>query len=166
MIGAETGRVRERPRAVRAGHGAVAVGLVEVDEDALPALLLPPGRGDPVGHPPLQLAGRGDDGVPHVEELPSGTIGANTCRPRLPEVLMKAVEPGLLQHLPQLDGGGNASAKPVPGCGSRSMRSWSGLSESSARDGHGWNTTVFICAAQTAAAGSSMTSCGCDRALG
>ena len=46
------------------------------------------------------------------------------------------------------------------------MRSWSGLSVSSARDGHAWNTRVFICPAQTAAAGSSITSIGCARALG
>ena len=61
---------------------------------------------------------------------------------------------------------GTASSKSVPGCGSRSMRSWSGLSVFSARDGQGWNTTVFICTAQTAAAGSSSTSWGWDRALG
>lgn len=37
---------------------------------------------------------------------------------------------------------------------------------SPARDGHGWNTMVFIWAIQTAAAGSSMTSIGCTRPLG
>ena len=47
-----------------------------------------------------------------------------------------------------------ASAKSVPGCGSRSMRSSSGCSTSSRRTGHGWNVMVPICAAQAATAGS------------
>ncbi len=37
---------------------------------------------------------------------------------------------------------------------------------SPASEGQGWNTIVFICAIQTAAAGSSMTSIGCLRPLG
>src|SRR3712207_6944933 len=37
---------------------------------------------------------------------------------------------------------------------------------SAARLGHGWNTTVFICTIHTSAAGWSMTSIGCLRALG
>ena len=35
-----------------------------------------------------------------------------------------------------------ASAKPVPGCGSMSMRSSSGCSGSARRDGHGWKSIV------------------------
>ena len=46
------------------------------------------------------------------------------------------------------------------------MRNWSGLSLLPARDAHGWNTIVFICAAHTAVAGSSMTSWGWLRPLG
>ena len=61
---------------------------------------------------------------------------------------------------------GTASANPVPGCGSRSIRNSSGLSGLPAREGQGWKTTVFICTAHTAAAISSMTSWGCERPLG
>ena len=58
-----------------------------------------------------------------------------------------------------------ASAKSVPGCGSRSMRSSTGSSVSAAREAQGWKTTVFICTAHTAAAASVRTSCGCRRPL-
>ncbi len=54
---------------------------------------------------------------------------------------------------------------PVPGCGSRSMRSSTGLSVFAASEAHGWKTTVFICTAQTIAAVSVSTICGCVRPL-
>jgi hypothetical protein len=46
------------------------------------------------------------------------------------------------------------------------MRSWSGLSVLPTREGHGWNTTVFIWAAHTSPAALSNTTSGCVRALG
>ena len=58
-----------------------------------------------------------------------------------------------------------ASAKPVPGWGSRSMRSSTGLSVFAVSDAHGWNTIVFICTAHTAVAISVRMSCGCRRPL-
>ena len=96
----------------------------------------------------------------------SGSMGANTWMPRLPEVFTNPVRPTSASRARRASAAGTASANPVPGCGSRSMRSWSGLSGSPARDAHGWKTIVFICAAHTAPAGSSSTSCGCRRPLG
>ena len=61
--------MRQGAGAVGAGDGPVPVGLVEVQEDPLTALLLPPRRGHLVRHPPFHLAGRGDHGVPDVQEL-------------------------------------------------------------------------------------------------
>ncbi|MPM87471.1 hypothetical protein SDC9_134567 [bioreactor metagenome] len=63
------GGCRQRARTVRGGDGAVPVGLVEVDEDPLAALLLPPGGGDQVGQPPLQFAGDADHPVADLLEL-------------------------------------------------------------------------------------------------
>ena len=63
-------RTRDRPQGVRRGDRAVPAVLVEVDEDPLAALLLPPGRGHAVVAL-LQLAAEADRGVPHVDELPA-----------------------------------------------------------------------------------------------
>src|SRR4249920_2391367 len=49
------GRVRQRPDRVRARDRAVARVLVVVDEDLLPALLLPPRGGHELGGAPLDL---------------------------------------------------------------------------------------------------------------
>ena len=62
-------RARERPGRVGRCDGAVAAGLVEVDEDLLAALLLPPRGRHEVGQPALELARDADDAVTHVEEL-------------------------------------------------------------------------------------------------
>ena len=82
-----------------------------------------------------------------------GSIGQKTWMPRLPLVLTNAVSPASASTSRSACAAGTASAKSVPGCGSRSMRSSTGLSVSPASDAHGWNTIVFICTAQTIAAG-------------
>ena len=55
--------------ACMSAHGSVPVGLVEVDEDALAAFLLPPVRSHFVRHAPLKLPGGSDHGVADVQEL-------------------------------------------------------------------------------------------------
>src|SRR5450756_1267120 len=57
-----------------------------------------------------------------------------------------------------------ASEKSVPGCGSRSIRSWSGESTSSLVTGQGWNVMVPMLAAQATTA-SSVGHTGVDRGL-
>ncbi len=94
-----------------------------------------------------------------------GSIGQNTCRPRLPLVLIHASRPASRSTARSACAAVTASAMPVPGCGSRSIRSSTGWSASVARDAHGWNTIVFICAAHTADAISPRKSCGCRRPL-
>ena len=56
-----------------------------------------------------------------------------------------------------------ASAKSVPGCGSRSTRSSSGRSVSAQRDGHGWKVTVPRLAAHATVASS--TTCSASAVL-
>src|SRR5262249_28294490 len=55
------------------GDGPVAGGLVEVEEDAFAAFLLPPGGGGQVGDAFLDLAGQADDRVADVDEVPFGS---------------------------------------------------------------------------------------------
>ena len=143
----------QRAGAVRARHRAVAVGLVEVDEDPLAALLLPPVRRDLVGHAPLELARRGDHRVTHLEELVGRLDRAEDVDAAVAARLDQRLEPRLGRTSRSACAAGTASAKSVPGCGSRSMRSSTGLSVSPASDAHGWNTIVFICTAHTIAAG-------------
>ena len=97
-------RARQRPRAVGRGDGAVAAGLVEVDEDALAALLLPPRRGDEVGQPPLELAGDADDAVPHVEELVGRRDPGVDVHAAVAGRLGARGEPDLGHHLAQREG--------------------------------------------------------------
>ena len=61
---------RAGAQAPRTGDGAVPVVLVEVDEDPLAALLLPPGRRHPVVTP-LELATEADRRVPQFPEGPA-----------------------------------------------------------------------------------------------
>ena len=82
VLGCDVGELVpiQRRRHRRAGLGSDAVGrgdravagvLVEVDEDPLPALLLPPARRHLVGEAPLQRTGEGDGGVADVDERPA-----------------------------------------------------------------------------------------------
>ena len=52
----------------------------------------------------------------------SASIGAYTCSPLLPEVLMKAVRPASVEDS-QFERGGHRILEVLPGCGSRSSRS-------------------------------------------
>ena len=83
--------------------------------------------------------------------------GRRGCR----DVLAQPVRPISASTSRSARAASTASEKSRPGCGSRSMRSSSGLSLSAVRTGHGWKVTVFICTAHTAAAGSSTTSWAC-----
>ena len=60
-----------RPREPGAEDGLVGSVLVEVDEDPLPALLLPPVGRDRLGEPALELAGQGDGGGPDLDGVPA-----------------------------------------------------------------------------------------------
>ncbi|MBA8952147.1 hypothetical protein HNR61_003787 [Actinomadura namibiensis] len=59
-----------------------------------------------------------------------------------------------------------ASPNPVPGCGSRSIRSSSGWSGRSPRTAHGWNVSVPRFAAQAITAGSVGMTSSAVRPLG
>ena len=125
-------RAGQRPRAVRRGDGAVPVGLVEVDEDPLAALLLPPGGGDLLRHTALELAGDPDDGVADVEELVGRAgPGRRRARPGCRRSWPTPVRPISPSRSCRAWAARTASAKSVPGCGSRSIRSSSGRSLSS-----------------------------------
>ncbi len=93
------GRTRQGARAVGAGQGAVATGLVEVGEDPLAPQLLPPGRGDQVGDPPLELAGDRDDRVPHLEELVRRLDRCEHVQPAVAARLDEGSEARLDHHL-------------------------------------------------------------------
>ena len=129
--------VGHRPHAVGAGDGAVARVLVVVEEDAV-ALLLPPRGGRDVRHAPLDLArereGRADASV---KPLPRSTRTL-TWMPRLPLVFGNptrscSASTSRARSAPRR----RTSSHGTPGVGSRSTRSSSGWSTSSARTGQG-----------------------------
>ena len=62
--------------------------------------------------------------------------------PRLPDVFGQPTKPSSSSVSLTIAATCFASAKPVPGCGSTSMRSSSGCSTSRRRDGHGWKSIV------------------------
>ena len=62
---------RSRPHRPRAEHGLVRRVLVVVDEDAFPALLLPPRGGQEVGTALLELARHRNRGRPHLVRVPA-----------------------------------------------------------------------------------------------
>jgi hypothetical protein len=103
------------------------------------------------------LSPRRDDGVADVEELVRRLDGAEHVDAAIAAGLQPRFEPGLAQHVAQHRSDGRGIREIGAGCGSRSMRSSTGLSVSAASEAHGWNTTVFICTAQTMAAASSST---------
>ena len=143
LVPAERGRhlrAGPGPHAPRAEDRLVRRVLVEVDEDALAALFLPPRVGDErwdagarararrataaartcVRVPPRQRAGRtrGCRGSRWSSD-------ARRCRARRTARARVAAASRII-------------SKSVPGCGSRSMRSSSACSGSSASDGHTW----------------------------
>ena len=89
-----------------------------------------------------------------------------TCTPRPPEVFGYPTRPAEESTSRTTCAAATACAKSVPGWGSRSMRSSSGLSTADRRTGHGWNTTVPICAAHATCARSTGHSSSAGRPLG
>ena len=96
-------RVRQRPGTVGTGHGAVAVGLVVFNEDALAALFLPPVCGDPGGHPSFQLTRRADDRVPHVKKFAGRGDRREHVQSAISGCLHKRGQTGLGQQALQFD---------------------------------------------------------------
>ncbi len=74
--------------------------------------------------------------------------------PRLPDVFGQPTKPSSSSVSLTTAATCFASAKPVPGCGSTSMRSSSGCSTSRRRDGQGWKSIVARLAAQATCASS------------
>src|SRR6185437_7959815 len=96
----------ERSRHGRPGLGANAVGggdravagvLVEVDEDPLAALLLPPAGRHLVGQPALELARERDRSVADVREAPERLDPYVDVYPAAPGRLRKADQTQLLE---------------------------------------------------------------------
>ena len=132
-------RARAGAHAPRAEHRLVRRVLVEVDEDALAALLLPPRVGDASGCRRAQLAReRERRGRAPRYESHWGSSRTYTWMPRLPVVFGSATMPSSSSNAFTSCAATRASSNVVPGCGSRSMRSSSACSGSSASDGHTW----------------------------
>ena len=72
--------------------------------------------------------------------------------PRLPEVFGQPVHPISASVSRTIAATDFPSAKVVPGCGSMSIRSSSGLSTSARREGQGWKSTTARFAAQATCA--------------
>ena len=78
--------------------------------------------------------------------------------PRLPDVFGQPTKPISSSTSWTTPATVFASAKSVPGCGSTSIRSSSGLSTCARREGHGWKSIVPRFAAQATCASSVMHS--------
>ena len=110
--------MRAGPYRVGGGDGAVAGGLVVVDEDALAALLLPPLDGHLVRHPALQLPADGDGGAPDLGEGPARLDRHEDVQAASAGGLGPAAQPAeLVQHGAQFVGG--ADGVVVVGAGLR-----------------------------------------------
>lgn len=83
-----------------------------------------------------------------------GSIGTKMWMPRPPEVFGNPVSPCSARISRTCGATRAASSKVVPGCGSRSIRSWSGASTSARVTGHGWKVSVPRFAAQATTASS------------
>src|SRR5580700_8620278 len=104
----------QRRRYLRAGpgadgpgaeHGLVRRVLVEVDEDTLAAFLLPPGRGDQVWPPALQLAGYRHRRAADLVGVPARLKPDVDVDAPVPRGLGVAGHARLGQQRPQLGGG-------------------------------------------------------------
>ncbi|BDZ45004.1 hypothetical protein GCM10025866_09130 [Naasia aerilata] len=80
--------------------------------------------------------------------------------------LRERLEPGLAKHVAQLVRGRDRVVEPSARLGIEVDAQLVRVVDVPGAARPGWNTTVFICTIQTRAAGSSMTSMGCERALG
>ena len=155
------------PHRPRAEHRLVRRVLVEVDEDPLAALLLPPRVGDDVGSAARELARDRDRGARAPRSASTAVRAARTrgcrgcrwssarrgCRARraAPSARARRRAPRRTRR---------------PGCGSRSMRSSSACSSSAARLGHTWKPRQPRFTAQTMCARSAATSASRRRAVG
>ena len=81
-----------------------------------------------------------------------GSIRQATWMPRLPEVFGQPVHPISSSVSRTTAATRLPSSNEVPGCGSMSIRSSSGLSTSARRDGQGWKSTTARFAAQATCA--------------
>ena len=88
-----------RPQGVRRGDGPVTTVLVEIDEDPLTALLLPPLGGDALVTL-LELAAESDRRVPHVDEVPARLDPHVDVHAAVAAGLRVARQTVLLQQLP------------------------------------------------------------------
>ncbi len=68
-----------------------------------------------VGHPPLEFAGRRDDGVPHVQELPGRLDRGKDVKPPVARGLDEGLQPGLREYAPQLPCNRNGLGEPGTG---------------------------------------------------
>lgn len=88
------------------GDGAVPGRLVVVHEDLFAPLLLPPGRGHPVGHPALQFTPGRDGGAAHLGEGPARCDRHEDVQAAPAGGLGPAAQvPVLVEHLAQFVGG-------------------------------------------------------------
>jgi len=118
--------------------------MVEVQEHALTALLLPPVGGHHVRHTPPKFPGSRDHGVTDVQELMRRLDWGVDVQPLLPDVLMKALSRyGVVEVRAGLRVKIGAQLIRIVRV-FRARKPW-------------MESPVFICAAQTAAAGSSRT---------
>ncbi len=93
-------------------------------------------------------------------------MGTKMCSPRPPEVFGHPSMPSSCRISRTCGATRAASAKSVPGWGSRSIRSWSGESTSSLVTGQGWNVIVPMFAAQATTASSVGATSSAVRPLG
>ena len=153
-------RARPGPHRPGAEDRLVRGVLVEVDEDPLAALLLPPRRGDQVGPAPLQLAGhrhrrRSAPGRTSQRGCEADVdVDARGCRWSSGSRARRARRAGPAPRA----AASRTIAKVTPGVGSRSMRSSSACSWSSARDGQTWKPRQPRLTAHTTWARSAATS--------
>ena len=135
-------RVRPRPHRVRRRDRPVARVLVVVDEHALAALLLPPGSRDESASRRSTSRANASAQRRTSGNVQLGSIRQATWMPRLPEVFGQPTKPISSSTSRTTPATRFASAKSVPGCGSTSIRSSSGLSTCARREGHGWKSIV------------------------
>ena len=151
---------------VRRGDGAVARVLVVVDEDAV-ALFLPPLRGRERRRAALDLAPDRERAAAHVAELPlrlDADVDVDAARARRLRDSRRSRARSSTSRTTSAHS--RTIANVTPGDGSRSMRSSSGWSTSSARTGHGFRSMQPRFTAQIRSAGSSSTARSAVRPLG
>ena len=140
VSGRRDARVGRGPHRVGGGDGAVLGVLVVVEEDAVP-LLLPPLAGGELGRAPLHLARQRQRRPPHLGEAPARRdphVDVDAARAAGLGPAGEAVLREHLAHQQRPPAGRRPRRRPAPG--SRSTRSSSGCSRSSARTGCGWRS--------------------------